>query len=153
MTPSALAAPARRLSRSSTLPYCTSAPVAAGRRLPPPTESGLAHCPRLNQLQHQCRTDESSCPGHEDTHNDFSFTARRPTRLYGCDFQLEHPQVCRTEQNRPFTCSVPQNRFARAQRLAITQLAQLLMICGFHSSHSEAIFGLTLRNSGHESAR
>jgi hypothetical protein len=31
--------------------------------------------------------------------------------------------------------------------------AQLLMICGFLSSHSEVIFVLALRNSGDESAR
>jgi hypothetical protein len=45
---------------------------------------------------------------------------------------------------------VPQSRFARAQRSAIKQKAQLLMICGLYSSHSEGIFYLALRNSGDE---
>jgi hypothetical protein len=57
------------------------------------------------------------------------------------------------EQNRPLTCSVPQSRFARAQRSAIKQQAQLLMICGFHSLHTEVMFYLALRNSGDELAR
>jgi len=41
-----------------------------------------------------------------------------------------------------------QSRFACAQRSAIKQQAQLLMICGLHSSHSEVIFYSALRNSG-----
>jgi hypothetical protein len=43
---------------------------------------------------------------------------------------------------------LPQSRFACAQRSAIKQQAQLLMICGLHSSHSEVIFYSALRNSG-----
>jgi len=40
---------------------------------------------------------------------------------------------------------MPQSRFARAQRSAIKQQAQLLMICEFQSSRSEVIFYLALR--------